>query len=115
AGPSFTCAPLPELAVLPHNPPLYSCSRTIALRYQIVSSLPRQELPREAVQSLQLPCARRVRIPSPALPLRPFASKRRAVRVRTPSEVARHALCFLLHVRKQRPAIRASEMACRSL
>src|SRR6266478_4206252 len=103
---SLTFAPLLESAALPRNPQPYSCSRTTALRYQIVSSLPRQALLRAAVRFLRSLCARRARIRREASPRHPFANRRRAVRALTPSAQKRPAPYFVPHARKEEPAIR---------
>src|SRR5712692_3099780 len=90
---SLTFAPLPVSAALPRNLPPYSCSRTFALRYQIVSSPPRQELPCSRVAIHRSLCARRFQTPRAAPPPHPSCNKHTTVLVRPASVVAGPVHC----------------------
>src|SRR5580700_2213992 len=80
---SVIFVPLPRCVVLPRNPPPYSCSKRAALRYQIVSSPARQELPRATVQYRPSLCELLALRQTPALQPHPFASKHRAAQGRS--------------------------------
>src|SRR5271157_300808 len=82
---SAILVPLLQSAEPLRSPPPYSCSRKAALRYQIVSSPARQELPHAVVRCLgshaELPLRRRLG----ASPLHLFASTRIAAPAHAPS------------------------------
>src|SRR5580692_11501533 len=96
--PSFAASarfvPLLQFAEPLRSPPPYSCSRKAALRYQIVSSPARQELPHAVVRCLGSRAELRLRKRLGASASRRFANTRRAARLRGRNAVLRPARHF---------------------
>src|SRR5580704_9691100 len=111
---STNFVPLLRSASPLHSPRPYSCSRKAALRYQIVSSPARQELPRARVRCPLSLCALRALKLTPAQQPHPFASTRKAAQDHSQILARQLERNFRLRVLPSTLATPSSEMACHS-